>query len=494
MKPEAKKKLIDWVLVGAILLMESAWPGLFQYVNNFQEARFQDALLFTGIYLAAGILIFLICLLVLRQALKAVLPASIGLFIVMNFGLVQRGLKAVFPALRGRWILLVLLLILFAVVVVLLRWKKSGRVLCQLVCIFLVVQFVVMLVPFVPQKISDMNATEDAQAADILEALPDIPVSDLPNVYYYIYDEYAGPECLQHYYGEEEWLYPALEARGFSCSSTSYNTESCETVQIVPDLFDLSYDAAPYFVSGDGQSPKLYRIFAQMGYQINLISHMNFLDTDGAENLTPNQRQDSICATLYENSIFPDTPLAEKFLTLPQLANTYFYRAKLQDVLRKMEHPEQYIECEPTLTIGYVQMPHIAFVYDGDGNEVHGNSDNWRDPQYYLGQMEYTRKHILRTVNNSLANDPEAIIILQSDHGARLAYHLMELHNQAYDAEKETPYMQNVLNCVYAGGELLEIESKTGINTLIEVLNQIYGFDFSEIPPATGYVYQFTEG
>lgn len=489
MRSEIKGTLRDWLLAGAVLLMESAWPGLFQYVHNVPEARLQDALLFAGIYLGVGALLYLLCLPILRTPLKAVLPASLGLFLVMNFGLLQRALKAVLPGLRGRWILLLAVLLLLALAGFLRRWKKSGRVLCQLLCLFLVVQYAFMLASLIPGKRQDLKTRKADTEADLPAPVPALPAEERPNVYYYIYDEYAGPVCLDHYYGETDRLYPELEQRGFSCSMSSYNTESCETIQLLPDLFDLSYDAPPYFVSGDGRCPRLYQIFSQMGYQINLINHMNFLDTDGANNLTPYQQEDSICATLYENSIFPDTPLAEKFQELPQLADTYSYRAKLQDVLEKMEHPEQYTGDAPTLTLGYVQMPHIAFVYDGAGNEVHGQADNWGDPQYYLGQLEYTRKHILRFVDSILAQDPGAVIILQSDHGARLAYHRMELYGQPYDAEEETPYMQSVLNCVYAGGNRLEIEGKTGVNTLVSVLNAVFGLDLPEVPPAEGYVY-----
>ena len=41
------------------------------------------------------------------------------------------------------------------------------------------------------------------------------------------------------------------------------------------------------------------------------------------------------------------------------------------------------------------------------------------DPQYYLGFLQYASRRILAAVDEIQAHDPTAIIILQSDHGAR---------------------------------------------------------------------------
>jgi hypothetical protein len=220
-----------------------------------------------------------------------------------------------------------------------------------------------------------------------------------------------------------------------------------------------------------------------MGYRINLISHNNFLDTDGATSLTANQEADSICIYLYENSILPNTPIAALLEQLPQLRASYQYEQLLQEALDTMENAWQDAQDGPTLTLGYVQCPHSWFVYDADGDPVPKEDHlNWEDPQYYLGQLEYTNQRILRAVDQIQKNDPTAIIILQSDHGARLSSHLTELYDAPYDEETDTLPQQNILNCVYVPGKSLEIEGLSGINTLRTLLNQVYDMDYEMLP------------
>lgn len=141
-----------------------------------------------------------------------------------------------------------------------------------------------------------------------------------------------------------------------------------------------------------------------------------------------------------------------------------------------MESAWRYAEDGPTLTLGYVQCPHTYFLYDADGNPVpaeHGN--DWADPQYYLGYLQYASSRILSAVDEIQSHDPGAIIILQSDHGARTLYHA-SLHGLAAESRRDdVHHQQNVLNCVYLPGESADIQGKSGINTLRTVLNQAFG-------------------
>lgn len=69
------------------------------------------------------------------------------------------------------------------------------------------------------------------QESSLLSAAETADGAERPNVYYFLYDEYSGPESLRYYYGfDNSALYDQLEQRGFDCSGSSYNTESCATV------------------------------------------------------------------------------------------------------------------------------------------------------------------------------------------------------------------------------------------------------------------------
>lgn len=81
-----------------------------------------------------------------------------------------------------------------------------------------------------------------------------------------------------------------------------------------------------------------------------------------------------------------------------------------------------------------------------------------------------------------IANDPEAIIIIQSDHGYRYPTHLQFWYGiNQYDVEEEAPYMRNILNAVYYQGEDIYIDNYSGLNTLITVLNKLLDVDLQMV-------------
>jgi hypothetical protein len=126
-------------------------------------------------------------------------------------------------------------------------------------------------------------------------------------------------------------------------------------------------------------------------------------------------------------------------------------------------------------TIGYFDFPHIPYVVDEKGNKTDdADQDNLQDPNLYLAQLKFANHKILQMVSAIINNDPQAIIILQSDHGFRYASHLHFWYNlDIYDLQAEAPFEQNILNAVYYQGKNLDIEGLSGINTLKIVLNTL---------------------
>lgn len=89
--------------------------------------------------------------------------------------------------------------------------------------------------------------------------------------------------------------------------------------------------------------------------------------------------------------------------------------------------------------------------------------------------------------NNIKMNDPEALIIIQSDHGGRYPHQLAEEYEVDYNAAEETIYMQNILNCVYYQEEKVDIEGLSGINTLRYTFNVILGTELELLDNPSGY-------
>ena len=477
------------------LVLVCFYPCLFQYARNIPEARLPDALLFFGIFLAIGAVGYLIVLGITRRAGAAGLLSSLGMLAFTNIGLVTGALQNYFSWFRARYLTAAVLLL--GILLLVLLMKKRWR--CGVPCLLLILAFGAMSIASVgmavpklleQQRENQSRSQQQTETADAQDSLLDAALSgeqkDLSNVYYYLYDEFAGPECLEYFYEfDHSDFYRQLEQRGFSCSMDSYNVESTVTVQLIPDLYHLGYGVPEYFESGDGAEPRLYQLFQRMGYQINLINHMDFLDTDGARILTTRQHEDSICVYLYQNSLLPGIPYLSGLIErLPQLQTEMGYTEMLQEALGLMDTAWQYSQNGPTLTLGYVQCPHTYFLYDADGNPIpaeHGN--DWDDPKYYLGYLQYASQRILAAVDEIQAHDPTAIIILQSDHGARTVYREAIHGNLEQVNQEDVHHQQNVLNCVYLPGQTVDIQGKSGINTLRTVLDQAYHMDLPMVEP-----------
>lgn len=477
---DTRKELLLSLLT---LLTVSLYPCLFQYSTNLPESRFKDTLVFLGIFLVVGVLMFLVLLPVFRRPAPAGFLSTLGLLVFINFGLVKSAIHKHY-LLPGVILLGAFGLLLGVLGVWILRKKKGCQVPLILLCLMFSGLCLVSGFLAVPTLVKNLVTRETAEAEAVATT------DSRPNVYYYIYDEYAGQEGLDYFYGyDNSGFMNELRSRGFSCSDSSYNTSSCATVSLVPSLYDLSHQPEVWFEHGDGSMPRIYRLFRDMGYKINLISHSDFLDRDGAVSLAHHQSAASVAEYLYRNSILPNTPLSASLEQLPTLRLSYQYEALLQECFTLLETAPEYTGPEPTLTLGYIQSPHTLFLYDGEGNmNPEEDTQNWADPKFYLGQLQYTNGRILAAVDNILREDPTAVIILQSDHGARLGYHMAELYGAPYDPETETIYQQNILNCVYLGDSAPDITGLSGTNTLRLVLNRIYGMDYEMLIDPTGFV------
>jgi hypothetical protein len=113
----------------------------------------------------------------------------------------------------------------------------------------------------------------------------------------------------------------------------------------------------------------------------------------------------------------------------------------------------------------------------------------WRDSSLYIDQLQYLNSLILSAIDEIQAGDPDAVILLLSDHGARVPLHLVEqFGGPRFDAAAETPVMQSTLCAVCVPGETLDIEGMTGINATRTALNAAFHLSLPMVEPATGYV------
>lgn len=132
---------------------------------------------------------------------------------------------------------------------------------------------------------------------------------------------------------------------------------------------------------------------------------------------------------------------------------------------------------EPTLNFSYFVLPHQPFIFDKDGGKTPlSYTNDWVNKECYLNQLIYTTKQIEKTIDAIVKNDPNSVIIIQSDHSARS----LSDENGNYLIDKFD--RRHFLNMVYFMGEPIEeIKGKSGVNTLRLVLNKLLGTEMEEL-------------
>ena len=481
-----------WLISLLSVVLTCLFPCFFMFARNAGEARFQDIFPFFFLFLLTAVIGFVICLVIFRNVTRAGFFTDLCMLVVINFSLVANGVEALFPWFHSKYLLVVLCLILLVLLVRLLRKKSDMTVGCTLVSLAFGAMMVMNLIIAVPRLVavaSHEKPQENAQAEVVF-------AGDKRNVYYLLFDEYGGDENLMTYFGfDNSDFYAELEKRGFSVSHTTYNAESCWTDTLVPNLLNLDYVVSDDMEEATRRTyleePYLYALFQDNGYQVNIINHRAYLKTAGTRELTTGQVEDTISSYLLDNSLFSKIDFIENQINLWLFQNYRDnYSVPLNNALDRLQDCYSYTDDVPTLTVSYIQCPHAPFVYNRDGTVRDlSTAWYWKDESLYPGQLQFMNGQILTAIDNIQKHDPDAVILLLSDHGARVPLHMVEqFGGPRFDAEKETPVMQSALLSVCVPDETVDIEGDTGINGVRKAIDAAFGTHIGTVAPVTGYI------
>ena len=490
-----KYDLIPLLSMGAVCL----FPCLFLFSQNAAEVPASSMLPFFVVFSVNALALFALACIPLRNVSRAAFWTDVCMLVIIYFCLLAMNLKKLLPFLRDRYLLILLGLCLLGLMILMIRRKPDLRTGCLLVLLGFGAMCLVSLITAVPA----MLRAHEVQR-EFSEVHPDDPY-DLtgvtfsearrPNVYYFLLDEYGGYDNLLHYYDYDNTPFlTELEDRGVSVSLHSCNTEAIHTDTIIPNLLNLDYVVRPedpyHKKAMFRNNCQLFRMFAANGYQVNLINHVDYLGASGCRVLTSRQTRRTISEFLMRNSLYNKSPqlrrLMDSYFTLDYGAN---YRASLDNALEVSLTCWQETGDTPTLTVGYIQCPHSPTMVGPHGEALPFETGwNWRDHSLYLGQVEYMNTFLIQLLDQLQTHDPDALIILQSDHGNRYALHMVDLGEwESYDPHEENPYMQNVLNCVWYQGREFDIEGLSGINTLRLALSEVLGADLPPVEPIVDF-------
>lgn len=473
----------DMVLAWCLVISISTISTLLLYAQNVNEITFFQFLPFVAAFALIGAATFAVCRGILKDVNKAALMTAWLMAIFCNFGF----LKLLFPDLHENHRLYVICGIFCIFVSLIPLWAifrirvEISAVLCSTFAITFSALF------FLNAVFAGINGIKgerivDLQRETLIQSAQAVRKSERPNIYFMIFDEYAGIDELKSYYHyDNSDFYKALSDYGFTMARGCTN-EHTSTLYVLADLLNMQ------FLHQNNVSEDVLRHQIENGVMIDVMDALGYTlyDTE-SDRLTPLKSPiselpsysapvtetggtyvkvflyNTAAAFLY-NGI--ENALWDSIVDRPVVLNTV---TEYYATLRKPE--------EPSFFFSYICSPHGPFYFDADGNRIDTPDDpysnyNWEDSSIYLGQMEYVSKRIEYAVQNIVSVDPGSIIILMSDHGSRY-------HPNDYDEDLARAESLDILTGVYYRGQNLDgLDGLDGVNLLRRIINETFDTDF----------------
>ncbi len=483
-----KQVLRKWgtPLLSAILV--AIFPAIFLYGNNSNEANIQDVFSPMLLFVVIALVLFFICFMIIHNTYKSAIITVLFMLVFENFATLEALILKINPNLRYWHTTAILLFILLHIAYLIYRFlpEDLGSIVSPVLCLVLGALVVVNIVVAIPGEINKMNAkrleAEKSQTEEpVLEQATDTNI--LPNIYLLIFDEYCGFNQIKKYYNyDNNVLKDFLEDNDFTISYDSHN-ESIMSSTIATNLVNLDYIVDNTWSESEKEvlrhNGKLFSLLSDYGYDIRKLTTMGFYGQDyplGGEN------SDFSASTAGGETL--NDLIYMKTLLYPFMQHEV--KINLEEI-NFLLNPEN-IPNNSTFSIMHINLPHTPFYFDEYGNE-NAIADwlNWNDNKFYLGQYKYATSLMIDVLDVLRQNDPQSLIIVMSDHGARAST------DPALFMEKfELNDMNNILNTFYYCGEdLSPYTGKSAVNTLRVLLNHVLGTDFSELEvPADEYKYK----
>jgi len=307
-----------------------------------------------------------------------------------------------------------------------------------------------------------------------------------PDIYYIVLDEYPSEKVWQmmFHYKNRSFL-KALEERGFSIipdamtnyPSTAFSLAASTSMDYVGYLDDyirstrdetglvkiVVENKAAHYLKSQGYT------FVQIVPPLSVIRDVN---PNADINITAVDKHNLLLQLLRTTIL--NVHQGRFFVFLKDDIRRGFLRA-FQEL--KETHKIQ----GPKFVFAHFQLPHGPIVFGPNGEPVnHMRVDRIvQDEKTFVDQLIYLNKELLEIVDALLAhNESDPIIILQGDHGTRLADHYPDIEREKRIFERMT-----ILNAFYLPGDGKQMlyDEITPVNTFRLLFNHYLGAHYTQL-------------
>jgi len=435
-------------------LLFAAFPILFLYTYNIGETSLNQIWLSLVISVATALVLWAVLSLILRSLAKAGLATAIFLVFFFSYGRLYEVLEnwGVFVPRHG-YLLPSVLFIWGYCVYFIGRAKRDFRITTKMLNIVAVALIAINLFNIASYQVKLARLTADAPVESTDQAaVSPAELSDLPDIYYIILDEYARPDTMKEWYDyDNSEFINSLEDKGFFVASES-KTRTMSTPQSIAQTLNMEYLTPGWYWNAETRTyiekttdmeyqedttwneatfkkiacSKTADFLRAQGYQYIVFGSNIFVGTwgnymkDNAD-LYFNYYEDTGARWVSDfNAILWNTTMLRPFYIY--LVGSQYETAYRRQTLHTLAHLKALPEVEdPKFVFVHFNCPHQHFTFDAEGGYVDtSNWQNYKDKQFYLGQYIFISGEIEKMVDELLTKSKTPpIIILQSDHGLR---------------------------------------------------------------------------
>lgn len=225
------------------MLLASAFPAAFLYFQNAEETGFAEVAPVLLVFCTLGAVLYLLCRVVSRSPAKGAVIAALFTALLTNFALLENGLKFILPELKYWHTVPIILVIGLHIAYAVWRFMPDDisldivGVACAVFGALILINGIISA----PKIIRRMNAEHELKSTAQTEQSPSGEHTGKPNVYLFLFDEYANfPQMEEQYHYDNKVLKDFLEENHFSISYTSHS-ETIHTSIVITNLVNLDY-------------------------------------------------------------------------------------------------------------------------------------------------------------------------------------------------------------------------------------------------------------
>lgn len=287
-----------------------------------------------------------------------------------------------------------------------------------------------------------------------------IKCTECPDVYFFLLDAYTSNKSLRDFYGfNNSDFVNALGAMGFQTldQSSSQYGETEYSIASTLNFGKLSNleKVQKTDVRAAINNSSVVHSFAESNYEIHNYSFFKLFDRKGFYRFAPisGTFESTVINGLYSNSIFDVIESFKDFST----------RYDLHQRLLSAVYSHSKVQTKPSFYYIHLLAPHPPFVIGEHGEKLPYHSEVKNIKANYVAQVKGVNTLILPVIERIRENNPNAVILIQGDHGSRLV---------------EGPHGKNesltvFQSCYFPGGKI-KPGSKSNLifNTVADYLNQ----------------------